>query len=571
MNISNPLVKVADRITALEAGVPAVDVNAIAAIVKGGLEKADVGLPDVANLAPDAMPVSTAQAAALSIKVTKIATLAAAAALSLSAFDVVMVDRYAANSQISNGPYGPVASEPSHALKFPDKDGNWFEYKGANITPELAGATGGSDNTAATQRAIDASIALGFRDLFLNRIFTVGSLTVTPPFSIRGRGRQQSGFFLKGGTNDDLLKVPYVASGVNLSRRDLELYNMQLHGNNGQNTTGHVINLLDGAPLTTADTRGYGVKGSGLTIKNAPQHGIYIGINRSEGSLSDCTIEYSGLSNGYLKSSGDWRFYGIDFGGSVAGHGFLFEGGFTSVFISCNFYSNALKGFHAPFGSGGFTLDDCGFDRNQQDGVSIICDTSKSARIIKGCRFTLNSASATNTYSDLSITNNQGVSVSNCVHRLGGATKPKYLYESLGTPVERLMPTGCTVFSDAYGTDITNDNDNVMLPEIYQRIKPGQTAAGFGSGGATSTTAAIIILQYAPKKKKPSNASLPISAASDFELRGGSGTHAVTAITGPQMGWDRGTLNVAATGLVAGQDYILRAKTADAFIDVIAV
>ena len=65
MNISNPLVKVADRITALEAGVPAVDLDAIAEIVKGGLAKADVGLSAVDNTSDVDKPVSTAQAAAI--------------------------------------------------------------------------------------------------------------------------------------------------------------------------------------------------------------------------------------------------------------------------------------------------------------------------------------------------------------------------------------------------------------------------------------------------------------------------------------------------------------------------
>jgi hypothetical protein len=76
MNISNPLVKVADRITALEAGVPAVDVNAIAAIVKGGLAKADVGLSNVDNTSDVDKPVSTAQAAALAEKLSTSTALA---------------------------------------------------------------------------------------------------------------------------------------------------------------------------------------------------------------------------------------------------------------------------------------------------------------------------------------------------------------------------------------------------------------------------------------------------------------------------------------------------------------
>lgn len=130
-------------------------------------------------------------------------TCAAAAALNLGAFDVVLIDKYDADSVSFPTIWHFTTSEPSHAIKFQDASGRWYTIIDRIIDVRSLGCvtsstyTGGihSRNRVAVQKAIDAlslqgggQVKLPAGDIYLNRSGNV-YLQMKSNVWLKGAGR----------------------------------------------------------------------------------------------------------------------------------------------------------------------------------------------------------------------------------------------------------------------------------------------------------------------------------------------------------------------------------------------
>lgn len=421
-----------------------------------------------------------------------------------------------------------------------------------------------SDDTNSIIRARDAAVADGTRSLiFRGRTYTTGQIAITPPFSFRGQGSGQTELFLKSAANASLIAVSYVPSGVNLGRRDFKISGMRLHGNRASNTSGHVIELIDGDALTTADTKGFGIIGDDLHIKNAAQDGIYIGTNRNDGRVERSTIEYSGRDNVRFGSAGDWKFTGCNIGGATV-NGVSYVGGYGSTFLDCFVFSNAKDAFQLFDTSQSIMIIGGGIDRNGEHGIDLDCGAGRNRRIILGTIFAQNSSAATNTYSDIKINNAQGVVISAAGFRKSGSVVPKHIVELTGTTVDDVIFQNNVFAPDdaPWGTALTNDFVRCNVSDFFERIAPTQTNTVVMVGVAISSTQALCSLIYERKRKNPS-----ISFSGSWQARHGGGSTTITALSAPQTSRSRASVEVTvASGLTAGSAVVVRPTDGSSYI-----
>lgn len=218
-------------------------------------------------------------------------------------YDTVRVNWYAARGDNGGGTYKRVATQPTHAGRFQDALGAWFELTGVFVWPEQFGAKGDgfTVDTTAVQAALVASrIMKG--SLLLPAKTYLTRITVENADRVYGVDMERSVIKLPNGANADviigkdayaLLANPAWGNAEEGANR-VTLENFTIDGNRANNTAGAGIFIW-----------GYGLRFDKLQIKNINGIGMhtafYDGNLPMEGTFTNILIDTVG-EHGWLNS-----------------------------------------------------------------------------------------------------------------------------------------------------------------------------------------------------------------------------------------------------------------------------
>lgn len=247
-----------------------------------------------------------------------------------------------------------------------------------NVKQFGAVGDGTTDDTAAIQAAIDA----GGITFFPAGTYIVTTVQARLGSVLEGVGR--SGFIATSAAQASTLKlkntsnVPLLNGAVNIS--NVVIRNLNFDGNKANNTTGNIINLVDGS---AQDTAWHIVD---CYLNNSANDGIYVGTGRQAVKVNRTWI---------LRSDNN----GIVLNGNDAGLDTVLCGtsGSNGIYIGASVQHISNSDVWSA-GADGIVLDNAqmvdlsgvGIDRHQSRGVYVISGTVS----IRGCLFHSNSQSA---------------------------------------------------------------------------------------------------------------------------------------------------------------------------------
>jgi hypothetical protein len=370
------------------------------------------------------------------------------------------------------------------------------------------------DITIGMQNAVNFSILNNRKLLAPNGNYTFGSITVGSVGS-RGtceiEGESYSAnfsdtttlngvvFTLLDNTNSSMFVVPE-SNASDIGPGTVKFSNIWFRGNrSNQSGTSYAVSFNSHTLTANKQRAGYF---ENVRITNFLTGGIFGGQLRNAGIVNKTVILDCSSWAVLLGSNSDWRFNECDFG--VCGIGLYLSGGGAVIATATNFFSNTTHGVKIDSTAGDASFFGCSIDRNGQDGLLL---TGNGYPInFTGCRFTLNSASANNTYFDIRL-----IDVPNGIQMIGtlfekdpaSAVKPAYSIKTEGT-TDNVIVVGSwfdlsnTPYATAFTNDFTKliqDNDSIIHknyridPDIaainYVRLKGGTafSPALVGCGG----------------------------------------------------------------------------------------
>lgn len=257
--------------------------------------------------------------------------------------------------------YQKVATEPSHAGKFQDLDGDWWELKVPELAPEMFGAIGDgvTNDTVAMQAAIDA---LGSGDALVLRngaTYLVDNLT-QPQLSSNGITIYSNGIATikanNAGNSNYLFASTSYVNNLTYATWPLRMENIIIDANNVKNI---------GLALATAFSRIVNCR-----FVNALVDGCYL----TETTINGTTNCPSVVDNTFLNCTFDHNVNGLHVSNLVAdykiiganvylntGYGFKLDACGGLQMATCTTYQNTTGHYFAGYGFNCSVID-CNFD-----------------------------------------------------------------------------------------------------------------------------------------------------------------------------------------------------------------
>jgi hypothetical protein len=332
----------------------------------------------------------------------------------------------------------------------------------------------GSDQTAALQalvtelNAISGTlIAEGQRPglLFGDGTWVTGTLTSSKPIAIHMGNELSSAIKLKAGTATSLFVFNCSDIGGTSLDDDTPYYitGGKLIGNrtNLVKAASHAVECPD-APVPLATQYLPSVVMEDVQIQSFTGDGVHLGVNRNAARLSGCWVRYCNGS-GFASYGYDHQIVGGAFGNceeySIRSYG----GGACTVMGAAIFFSTAGVVINSSTDQP-WEFTNCSFDGHLQYGAYVAIAGYVEHSFV-ACRFTNNSRSAANTYSDIIVDGTGAasdaawVNVSGCQFKFLGQ-KSKYLVEVINGARARFsgnLYNSAGGANTPYGTDVVND------------------------------------------------------------------------------------------------------------------
>ena len=284
---------------------------------------------------------------------------------------------------------------------------------GAQINVLDYGAVGDgvTDNTTALQAAITAAEAITYDSIQTGHPtiyipagnYLTGALTCTKVLAIIGDGQTATFLHLKNGVTDSLftLNAENIAGTTIDDENHYRIENMTLNGNRTDSTTTGVSHGIycpatawSQATQFTASCIVTNVSVSGFT-----GDGIHLGANRNWAYVTNTIVRYCN-DNGLASFSYDSRFVSCEFGLCKNNGVRLYAGGANS-FVGCNIYYNLVNIVANSFANAPSWFTNCSIDYGKEGGVRLANSSAVDCYTFTSCRFQGNSATLTNTYSDI--------------------------------------------------------------------------------------------------------------------------------------------------------------------------
>lgn len=228
-----------------------------------------------------------------------------AALFNLSAFSVVMVNRWSSSSLYAPAFYKKVASEPTHAAKFQSSDGSWWEIEGAVIDIRSLGAMGDGVTSDTTAFVLGGS--------FTQKTFVIANTgssyvvngTITVNCRFVGVGMPTIALTVNGGTYPNADRGFWMKSNSAMIGLRIE------RGVTGSGPSGEFNNAIVVGEYATA-----GTEYTNILIDTVELHGVDAGLGRRSifgayGNTHDCIWRNLKIT-GYV-SYGMMHHWGGDF------------------------------------------------------------------------------------------------------------------------------------------------------------------------------------------------------------------------------------------------------------------
>lgn len=396
------------------------------------------------------------------------------------------------------------------------------------VTPEDFLQVGGDDGTA-LEAAIEAAID-GARDLVLSRRYNVGPLVIPANERITIRGVSDmspadTGFadgpslVMESGANASVITV-------NPTDKISQFRGFAVSGNQAGQASGRSF-CIDIVDRVTTGSRAPLMQY--LRLERGRSGGIYAGANRNGGELFRSLIQTCGFNSDaspvsefgdglVLSANNDWRIDRTDIGGCTR-NGLYNVGGQNLVMYSTMMYSNLQSGYRHDADASNARLIGCMTDRNRRYGVDATGKTGTDDRPffleLIGHFFTGNGQEANDTYSDIRLTNFNGVQseaqlVSPTFQVVGGvANKVKHNIEVAGTTA-RVPVIGSIHRTDAGASFVTSYcNDESKLVQ-------SSSSRGIAHRG--------VIAQTSGSARGANATDLQVSRSTDAQVASGAGS-----------------------------------------------
>lgn len=368
----------------------------------------------------------------------------------------------------------------------------WFFNPGTSVVSDTAGV----------QAGIDGAILHKVPLLWGGRRYTLGALTVSAPTYWKGAGGggyadgSDSGtiLFRAAGTNAHFITIEFNSLFQNGSAGHypfVQIENMAIVGNWGNNASGDGIHCEDGTNGWPSDEYGYSVKLSGVQIHEFNGHNLYLGINRNAGDIDTCVFRWS-FSDviAFGGSCGDHYINNCDIAGAQNGNFNLNAAGTFGVTCTNNHaYVSTGYAINIAANTSGFVWRDGQLNGNAFGAAYIEGNGLGTDLPIEfdGALCEANSTDGTGTYPDFRVVDRVNVKI-NCRHYAGGTTKASYLAQATGASMVQI---GSNYTSDAFATAVTNDWTKVRPFAAFMKIF---TDASFTYLGGSAFLASLEVL-----------------------------------------------------------------------------
>lgn len=213
--------------------------------------------------------------------------------------------------------------------------------------------------------------------------------------------------------------------------------------------TAHAINCTDTAWTAATQYSPAILIGGGVRIYGYTGDGIYLGANRNNAILHGVVQRYCNR-NGMSTYGYDHQIYGGTFGENVSA-GVKGQAGGMNCFYGTAIFGNDTNVDLSSFVNGPFQFIGGSNDLAQRNGFY----SNSPAEHVLAVRFSKNSASAANTYSDIYLNSTGGVRDDS--NHVLDTQAVKYLIENPGGAKVRMNASFLTSGSVPYGTAITSD------------------------------------------------------------------------------------------------------------------
>lgn len=332
---------------------------------------------------------------------------------------------------------------------------------------------GVTDNTTAFQEAIDAACSVNGALIVPHGKYVTGPLTIGATGSYNScsiLGERMHAQYadltrttakgsiisLKTQGNGHVFTVP-PANASDVGPGSPLLSDLWLDGNSSAQTGSYW--LIDLPTHSASANKARSIFTDRVRMSNAVGGGLRIGGLRNAGYIKDTLVLGTTGPGVQMGSCSDWRFFGGDLW-STGSLPFYSPGGGSVIFTATNFFSSGSShGVKIDATAGDHTFYGCSFDRNARSGIYVLGDLDPV--VLVGCRFTLNSSSADNVYSDIVCDGGKRVSVIGCTFQKGSTSpRPKYCIET-ANGASNINVIGSFIKQNAalepYGTSFTNN------------------------------------------------------------------------------------------------------------------
>lgn len=299
----------------------------------------------------------------------------------------------------------------------PHIDIRWFGAVGDGIT----------DDTVAIQAALDSVGVDGATVYFPNGIYLVTTLGPKNNTLLVGGSRPTFGLDSFLGVRNAVIKqkastnLPLITDHALGIVYAVTLRNLVLDGNKAnQSTPNHGVHLIDTGAGTDAQWQF-----ENLLVRDCTGDGIRAGNFRRSNRILSCDIVGCDGNAVSLLSTDNTVFDTNP--AQSGGHGIYLEQG-RNHFVGCNVFSNDLCGMSMTSSVTDCMVENCVFDLNGQDGINL----AGARNAVVACSFNDNSASADNTYSNITLDFPNTTAVQNSIigsthtHVASNAWKSKY-------------------------------------------------------------------------------------------------------------------------------------------------